>query len=60
MAKLVNLSRARKQRARADRREQSAQTAAAHGRTKSERSQTQAERAAAEARLDAHRRDEDG
>jgi len=56
--KLVNLSRARKTRARDEKRRKADQNAARFGRTRAER-EAEAARAAKAARdLDAHRRDE--
>lgn len=55
MAEIVNLRRARKQRARQDADKQAQQNRIAFGRTKAERSLTQAERDKAGRTLDGHR-----
>lgn len=57
MAKIVNLARARKQRARADRRDAASQNAARHGQSKSERDLTRARQDQEDTRLDQHRLD---
>ncbi|AOG08042.1 DUF4169 family protein [Bosea sp. RAC05] len=54
MAEIVNLRRARKQRARQDADKQAQQNRIAFGRTKAERSLTQAERDKAARTLDGH------
>ncbi|WP_291826522.1 DUF4169 family protein [Bosea sp. (in: a-proteobacteria)] len=55
MAEIVNLRRARKQRARQEAEQQAQQNRIAFGRTKAERSLTQAERDKAARTLDGHR-----
>ncbi len=55
--KVINLRRARKDRARAEQKAKASQTATLHGRTKAERELTQAEQEKSEAHLDGHRRD---
>ncbi len=55
MADIVNLRRARKQRARQDAEAQAQQNRIAFGRTKAERSLTQAQADKAERTLDGHR-----
>jgi hypothetical protein len=55
MAEIVNLRRARKQRARQEAEQQAQQNRIAFGRTKAERSLTQAERDKAGRTLDGHR-----
>lgn len=55
MAEIVNLRRARKQRARQEAEQQAQQNRIAFGRTKAERSLTQAERDKAARILDGHR-----
>ncbi len=55
MAEIINLRRARKQRARQDADKQAQQNRIAFGRTKAERSLTQAERDKAARTLDGHR-----
>jgi hypothetical protein len=60
MSEIVNLKRAKKQRARAEADSKAAANRAAHGRTKAEKTQTHAEGEAAAKRLDAHKRDSDG
>ncbi|OYW66507.1 MAG: hypothetical protein B7Z40_11195 [Bosea sp. 12-68-7] len=54
MAEIVNLRRARKQRARQEAEQQAQQNRIAFGRTKAERSLTQAERDKAARALDGH------
>ena len=61
MAEIVNLRRARKQRARQDAEAQAEQNRITFGRSKAERTQTQAERDKAARQLDGHRlSDDDG
>jgi hypothetical protein len=60
MAEIVNLRRARKQKARAGAETEAAAKRLVHGRSKTERNQTKAEQEAAERKLDGHRRDERG
>ena len=55
MAEIINLRRARKQRARQDADEQAQQNRIAFGRTKAERQLTKAERDKAARSLDGHR-----
>lgn len=55
MAEIINLRRARKQRARQDADEQAQQNRIAFGRTKAERRLTEAERDKAARTLDGHR-----
>lgn len=55
MAEIVNLRRARKQRARQEAEQQAQQNRVAFGRTKAERSLTQAERDKAARTLEGHR-----
>ncbi|MFQ6548525.1 DUF4169 family protein [Aestuariibius sp. 2305UL40-4] len=55
--KVINLRRARKDRARADKKAKGDQSAALHGRAKAERDLTRAEREKSDAHLDGHRRD---
>ncbi len=57
MTKIVNLRKARKQAARAEKRRAGAVAAARHGRSKAERAGDEAQEARRIARLDAHRRD---
>lgn len=59
MAEIVNLRRARKQKARAEAETEAAAKRLTHGRTKSERNQTRAEQEAAERKLDGHKRGDD-
>jgi hypothetical protein len=59
MAEIVNLRRARKQKARATAETESAASRLVHGRTKAERSKTKTEKEAAERKLDGHRRGDD-
>lgn len=56
MAEIVNLKRARKQKARAASETEAAANRLTHGRTKAERSLTQAEQEAADRKLDGHKR----
>jgi len=58
MAEIVNLNRARKQRARAAKEVQAAANRASHGRTKAERLASRQETTRREAVLDGARRDE--
>lgn len=59
MGEIINLRRAKKQRARAEAETDAAANRAAHGRTKAEKTLTGAEKDRAAKVLDAHRR-EDG
>lgn len=59
MAEIVNLKRARKQKARAAAETEAAAKRLVHGRTKAERSKTKIEKEAAERKLDGHRRGDD-
>ncbi len=58
MAEIVNLRRAVKQKARADRAKVAAANAAKHGRTKAERVAEATEAARQKARLDGHKKDD--
>jgi len=58
-AEIINLRRARKAKARADRARQADENRVRFGRTKGERKKSKAESTAAARRLDGHRRDED-
>jgi hypothetical protein len=55
MAEIVNLRRARKQKARTEAGKQAEQNRIAFGRTKAERNLTEAERAKAERHIEGHR-----
>lgn len=57
MAEIVNLTRFRKDRARADRRAEADANAAKHGRSKAERAREEADAARARAALDGAKRD---
>jgi hypothetical protein len=59
MAEIVNLRRARKQKARAAAETEAAAKRLAHGRTKVERSLTRANKETAERKLDGHKRGTD-
>ena len=59
MAEIINLRRARKHKARADKEARAAENRIAFGRTKAEKNLTKAERDLAERRLQAHRRDDE-
>lgn len=59
MGEIINLRRAKKQRARVEAESEAAANRAAHGRTKVEKALTSAEKDRAAAVLDAHKR-EDG
>jgi hypothetical protein len=59
MAEIVNLRRARKQKARAGAETEAAAKRLAHGRSKTERNQTRAEQEAADRKLDGHKRGDD-
>lgn len=59
MTQIINLNRARKDKARADKRKQGDANAAKHGRTKAERLRDEAEAERAARILDQHRRDDD-
>lgn len=56
MAEIVNLRRARKQKARAETETEAAAKRLAHGQTKADRNRTKAEKEAAERKLDGHKR----
>ena len=58
MGEVVNLNRARKQRARTVTKATAASNRAAHGRTKGERAQVEAERARVERLLDGAKRED--
>ena len=59
MAEIVNLRRARKQKARAAAETEAASNRVTYGRTKAERNQSKAEREAADRNLDGHKRGDD-
>ena len=59
MSKVINLNKARKQKARAAKREQADQNAARHGRSKADRALDAARSDKALQDHEAHRRDED-
>jgi len=59
MSKVINLNKARKQKARAAKREQADQNAARHGRSKADRALDTARSDKAFQDHEAHRRDED-
>ncbi|MBX3430327.1 MAG: DUF4169 family protein [Hyphomonadaceae bacterium] len=59
MAEIVNLRRARRNKARAAAETEAAANRLVHGRTKAERSRTEAEKEAAERKLDGHKRGDD-
>lgn len=59
MAEIVNLKRARKQKARAAAETEAASKRLTHGRTKAERTKTRAEQEAADRKLDGHKRGDD-
>jgi hypothetical protein len=59
MAEIVNLKRARKDKARVERDRKAAENRVAFGRTKDEKKQSAAQRALEEARLAAHRKDDE-
>jgi hypothetical protein len=56
MAEIVNLRRARKQKARAEAETEAAAKRLVHGRTKAERTKTRAEQEAVDRKLDGHKR----
>ncbi len=58
MAEIVNLNRARKAKARADREASAAENRIKFGRTKAEKARSAAEQALADKRIDAHKRDD--
>ncbi|MGD9739351.1 MAG: DUF4169 family protein [Bauldia sp.] len=58
MAEIVNLRRARKDKARAEKERKAEANRVAFGRTKAEKAASEAEKAAVSRRLDGHRRDE--
>jgi len=59
MAAIVNLNRARKQKARVDKTVQATQNRIVFGRTKAEKSKAAAERTIAQKLVDAHKRETD-
>lgn len=59
MTPIINLNRARKDKARAEKRRQADANAAKHGRSKAERLRDEAEAERAARILDQHRRDDD-
>lgn len=59
MADIINLNRARKDRAAAEKKAQAAENRAKHGRAKAETSKLKAEREIAARKLDGHRRNEE-
>ena len=59
MTQIINLNRARKDKARADKRKQGDANAAKHGRTKAERLRDEADAERQAHLLDQHRRDDD-
>ncbi len=60
MAEIINLNRARKARAKAEREAKAAQNRAAFGRPKAERTKAKAQDEIAERRHEGHRLDRDG
>lgn len=58
MSKVINLRRAKKARARAEKRAQADTNAVLHGRSKAEKTLAKAQAEKAERALDGHRRDE--
>jgi hypothetical protein len=59
VAEIVNLRRARKQKALAEAETKAASNRLAHGRTKAERNQSKAEKETADRKLDGHKRGDD-
>ncbi|MGV8856399.1 MAG: DUF4169 family protein [Devosia sp.] len=59
MAEIINLRKARKQKARTAKQTQAEQNRISFGRTKAEKQLTAAEQALAEKRIDGHRRDDE-
>jgi hypothetical protein len=59
MADIINLRKARKAKARAEKEAEAAENRAKHGRPKEERSQSEAAKDLLDRKLDAHRRDDD-
>ncbi len=59
MAKPINLNKARKARARAEKRSQADQNAVKYGRSKSEKAQEAAERSQSVHRIDQHKLDKE-
>ena len=59
MAQITNLTRYRKDKARAEKRRQGDENAARHGRTKAQKAAEQADAERAAQTLDQHRRDDD-
>ena len=60
MAEIINLRRARKAKARAEKETEAAENRAKFGRPKEERSQSEAAKDLLDKKLDAHRREDDG
>jgi len=58
MAEIINLRKARKAKARADKEAEAAENRAKFGRAKEERSQSEAAKDLLDRKLDAHRRDD--
>ncbi len=58
MSKVINLNKARKERARVEKRARADENAVLHGRSKAEKSRDRAEVEKASRDLDGHRRDE--
>ena len=59
MAEIINLRRARKQKARAEKEARANENRVAFGRTKAEKNLSQAEQDLAKSRLDSHKRDDE-
>ena len=59
MAEIINLRKARKAKARAEKEEKAAENRLKHGRPKAERSLTEASKDLLDRKLDAHRREDD-
>lgn len=59
MAEIINLRKARKVKARAEKEAEAAENRAAHGRTKAEKAVGAAQKELTDRTLDAHRRDDD-
>jgi hypothetical protein len=59
MAEIINLRKARKKKARAEKEAEAAENRAKFGRPKEERSQSEAAKDLLDRKLDAHRRDDD-
>ena len=60
MAEIINLRKALKKKARADKEAEAAENRAKFGQPKEERSQSEAAKDLLDRKLDAHRRDDDG